>query len=438
MIPKEYYGRLMTASQVPKPYQSQAISMPSMLKKEGSLRCARCHSRIDKTWKLPQGQHYCRSCIVFGRNQEDQNLYYFKKISPESRTAVLNWQGKLTAYQEEVSQALLKASENKEDILVHAVTGAGKTEMIYALLAKVLEQGQRVALVSPRIDVCRELYQRLKRDFTCSIALLHAGSEPYDGSLLLIATTHQLLKFYQAFDLIIVDEVDAFPYVDNPMLYHAVKQAKTKEGQMVYLTATSTRQLERQVEKGDLTKAHLARRFHANPLVLPSFNWQGNLQKALLKNRIPKPLLVQIKKQRQTKYPLLLFFPNIDIGEKVAKILQKHFSTEKVAFVSSKTEERENLVQSFREGQVTILVTTTILERGVTFPCVDVFVCMANHRLYTSSSLIQIGGRVGRAVERPTGQFILFHEGINQAMRNCRKEIREMNQKGGFNGVSHL
>lgn len=44
----------------------------------------------------------------------------------------------------------------------------------------------------------------------------------------MIATTHQLLKFYQAFDLLIVDEVDAFPYVDNPVLYHAVEQAVQK------------------------------------------------------------------------------------------------------------------------------------------------------------------------------------------------------------------
>ncbi len=55
-------------------------------------------------------------------------------------------------------------------------------------------------------------------------------SGPYSRSPLVIATTHQLLKFYQAFDLLIVDEVDAFPYVDNPVLYHAVEQAvKMKE-----------------------------------------------------------------------------------------------------------------------------------------------------------------------------------------------------------------
>ena len=124
------------------------------------------------------------------------------------------------------------------------MTGAGKTEMIYNIVAYVLENKNRVVIASPRVDVCRELFLRMQKDFTCSISLLHADSEPYDGSPLVIATTHQLLKFYHSFDLIIVDEVDAFPFVGNVMLNHAVKQAKTETGRYIYLTATSTLALE--------------------------------------------------------------------------------------------------------------------------------------------------------------------------------------------------
>ena len=43
-----------------------------------------------------------------------------------------------------------------------------------------------------------------------------------------------------------------------------------------------------------------------------------------------------------------------------------------MAFVSSKSEERSATVEQFREKELSILVTTTILERGVTFPQVDV------------------------------------------------------------------
>ena len=55
--------------------------------------------------------------------------------------------------------------------------------------------------------------------------------------------------------MIIVDEVDAFSFVGNVMLNHAVKQAKTETGRYIYLTATSTLALEEQVRLGTLGKA---------------------------------------------------------------------------------------------------------------------------------------------------------------------------------------
>ena len=86
------------------------------------------------------------------------------------------------------------------------------------------------------------------------------------------------------------------------------------------------------------------------------------------------------------------------------------------AFVSSVTEDRLEQVQAFRDGELTILISTTILERGVTF-LVDVFMVEANHRLFTKSSLIQIGGRVGRSMDRPTGELLFFHDGLNASIK---------------------
>lgn len=322
MIPKEYYGRLFTKEQLPVDYLSEAVKLESMIKVDKKLRCKRCYSRIEEDWQLPNGQYYCRACIVFGRNQEGKELYYFPSEKSEVDFPVLKWSGKLTPYQNEVSEKLLKTYKNQKHSLVHAVTGAGKTEMIYNIVAYVLENKNRVVIASPRVDVCRELFLRMQKDFTCSISLLHADSEPYDGSPLVIATTHQLLKFYHSFDLIIVDEVDAFPFVGNVMLNHAVKQAKTETGRYIYLTATSTLALEEQVRLGAIEKHHLASRFHGNPLVLPRFFWQGRLQKSLTSEKLPRPLIHQIKKQRKSNFPLLIFFPNIALGEKFSITLK--------------------------------------------------------------------------------------------------------------------
>ena len=425
-------GRIFTKSQLSPELQLQAQSLAGMVEEKGKLSCNRCGQAIDKEkQQLPIGAYYCRFCLILGRVRSDEELYYFPQ-EEFPKANVLKWQGKLTEFQAKVSQGLVEAVTKRKDSLVHAVTGAGKTEMIYQVVAQVINQGGSVCLASPRIDVCLELYRRLKVDFTCDISLLHGESEAYFRSPLVIATTHQLLKFYQAFDLLIVDEVDAFPYVDNPMLYHAVHQAVKVEGTKIFLTATSTDELDKKVAKGELTRLSLPRRFHGNPLIVPQKIWLADFQKYLGQKKLVPKLRQFIQKQRKTSFPLLIFASEIKRGQEFAEILQSTFPNEKVGFVASTTENRLEIVEKFRQKEITILVTTTILERGVTFPCVDVFVVEANHRLFSRSALVQIAGRVGRSMDRPTGELIFFHDGTTMAIEKAIKEIQEMNQEAGL------
>ncbi len=370
---EDAYGRLLTESQMTDDLKEMAQELPTIEKQNGRYQCFRCGSMIDqKLWKLSEEVLYCRACIQLGRIQSDQKLYAIAQQDFEGQE-VLNWKGTLTSYQQEVSDGLIKAVKEGKNALVHAVTGAGKTEMMYQVVATAIKSGQAVCIATPRIDVCIELYGRMKEDFSCSISLLHGESDPYFRTPLVIATTHQLLKFYQAFDLLIIDEVDAFPFVDNPMLYKAAQNAIKKEGNTLYLTATSTDELDKKVKKKEIIRYSLPRRFHGNPLVV-----------------------------------------------------------EKVGFVSSQTQDRLRIVEEFRNKEKTILVSTTILERGVTFPLVDVFVLESNHRLFTKSALVQISGRVGRSKERPTGQLLFLSDGITKEMKKAIKEIKQMNQEAGF------
>ena len=423
-----YLGRLFTEKELTEEERQMAEKLPAMRKEKGKLFCQRCNSLILEEWYLPIGAYYCRECLLMKRVRSDQALYYFPQENFPKQD-VLKWRGQLTPFQEKVSEGSIRAVEKKEPTLVHAVTGAGKTEMIYQVVAKVIDDGGAVCLASPRIDVCLELYKRLQNDFACDIALLHGESEPYFRTPLVIATTHQLLKFYHAFDLLIVDEVDAFPYVDNTMLYYAVKNSVKEDGLRIFLTATSTDELDRKVRTGELKRLSLPRRFHGNPLIIPKPLWLSDFNSCLEKSQLSSKLKTYIERQRRTGYPLLIFASEIKKGEKLKEILQEQFPNENIGFVSSVTENRLEQVQAFRDGELTILISTTILERGVTFPCVDVFVVEANHRLFTKSSLIQIGGRVGRSMDRPTGELLFFHDGLNASIKKAIKEIKQMNKE---------
>lgn len=429
---EDTYGRLLTKSQMTDDLYKIAQEIPAIEKQNGAYVCFRCGSVIDqKLWRLSEDVLYCRACIQLGRLRSDQKLYAIAQQDFEGQE-VLNWKGTLTSYQQEVSDGLIQAVKENQNALVHAVTGAGKTEMMYQVVANSIKNGKAVCIATPRIDVCIELYRRMKKDFSCPISLLHGESEPYFRTPLVIVTTHQLLKFYKAFDLLIIDEVDAFPYVDNTVLYKAAQNAIKKEGNTLYLTATSTDELDKKVKKKEVSRYSLPRRFHGNPLVVPEIKWVSKIRQKIEKGKIPHDLLQLIKQQRQTTYPLLLFVSEIELGKQLKDILTKYFSKEKFGFVSSKTEDRLRIVEEFRNRAVSILISTTILERGVTFPLVDVFVIESNHRLFTKSTLVQISGRVGRSKERPTGQILFLADGITKAMKKAVKEIKEMNQEAGF------
>lgn len=379
-------------------------------------RCGTIHQK--KAVQLPIGSFYCPACLNLGRVRSDEFLYHFPQKKFPARSYLM-WTGTLTHHQALLSQQLVQQLKSPSRTLLEAVTGAGKTEIIYAAIDAVLQKGGAVGLASPRIDVCLELHKRLSRDFSCTIPLLYAGGGAYFSSPLVITSSHQLLRFKEAFDLLIIDEVDAFPLVDNEMLYFAAKNACKPQSNLLYLTATSTDKLDQQVKKGQLTRLTLAHRFHGNPLMVPQLFWQSKWKKEFLK-------------QRKTGFPLLIFVPEIEFGKQFLIKLQKQFPDEKMAFVASTSKDRVQLVEAFRQGALHLLVSTSILERGVTFPCVDVFIIDASHPNFTKSALVQMAGRVGRSPKRPAGRVAFFHTGKSRAMVKAIHEIKKMNKKGGF------
>lgn len=245
--------------------------------------CNRCGTQVKS--KLPNGKYYCRGCIGLGRANEGDWLVR-KKSHGNNFDSVkdggLTWQGKLTPLQQNISDKLVQNFEQKKHTLVHAVTGAGKTEMLFQLIAQCMKKGQRACIATPRIDVVNELFPRFSAAFAQLEIGKYHGREFKEAGMeqLTICTTHQLMKFYQAFDLLVIDEVDSFPYVGNPQLHFAAKNAVRADGVRMYLTATPTEDLLLEAKKGKLEILRLNRRFHGGLLPVP--------KEKLLSNRFCK------------------------------------------------------------------------------------------------------------------------------------------------------
>src|SRR5699024_10010743 len=70
-------------------------------------------------------------------------------------------------------------------------------------------------------------------------------------------------------DVLIIDEVDAFPYYLNEALYFASEKARKKRSSVIYLTATPDKRMRRQIHKGEVDASILPARYHGKPLPVP-------------------------------------------------------------------------------------------------------------------------------------------------------------------------
>ena len=424
-------GRVLNATNLENEdlYKLQALGgviCEATVKKDNKLFCRRCLMEIEK---LPIDFQYCRYCINLGKIQANDKLIITPTdVSYPIQGQYLRWNGQLTSNQQKGVRELINAFHNRQDHLVWAVTGAGKTEMIFPLIEQILKKGQRVAMCSPRVDVCIELFPRIQKVFPgTSIGLFHGKSEEkYHLTQIAIMTVHQLIRFEHAFDVLIIDEVDSYPLEGNEMLHKAIFKAKKIDGMIVYLSATPPKKLLQDVQQGKITLSKLYQRFHGHPLPEPQCHL---LFKKINFWGINPQLRYKLNQMINNKQRFMLFFPQIPIMKSFAEQLMKLYPTLKFVDVSSKDKQRLKKVQQFRDQEVQAILTTTILERGVTFKKITVIVLEAQAKEFTKTTLIQIAGRAGRGKDSYDDEVHFYYQYYTEQIRLACAEIKYLNQQ---------
>jgi len=293
-------------------------------------------------------------------------------------------------------------------VIVNTVCGAGKTELVYQAIEYFINNNKKVAFAIPRKDVCKEIYLRLKKDYpNVSMSLVYGGHNKIIEAQLVVLTTHQLYRYPSYFDLLILDEADAFPYYHNELLN--VFLNKACKGPIVYLSAT--------IKKDFLdicqNVVYVNRRFHNVDLPVPEYIKYNNFNKLSVLSNVINSL-----KNKQ----ILIFVPTIEIGKSLS-------NKTNYKFIYSSFKDKEKYIEEFKEKKIKVLITTSILERGMTFFDVQVIVYEANHKLFDQSSLIQISGRVGRKIKAEKGRVIFLANSLSIEMKKCIDSIKEKNKK---------
>jgi len=231
---------------------------------------------------------------------------------------------------------------------------------------------------------------------------------------IVICTTHQLFRYKgYRFDLLIIDEVDAFPFWNNEKLMNdAEVSARTK----VYMSATPPQVLIDKTKDNQLDYHFLKKRYHNKPIPLPSVY-------PLIKGLTILHMIYLIRRWKTKGIKTIIYVPLIEVGERLRTILSMFIRD--IKFISSKTENRTENIEAFKKGKST-LIATIILERGVTIKNLNVIIYDASHLLFKNENLIQIIGRVGRDQVYSTGK-IVFYGKKNSEVKKTIQEIRYAN-----------
>jgi competence protein ComFA len=381
----------------------------------------------------------CTHCQTMGIAKSCVPLYFQpdpvpQEVSVDPIRPVFDFE--LTPPQQRASLVLEQFIGSEADsFLVWAVCGGGKTEVSFQAVAHSLSQGARVLYAIPRKEVVIELLPRFQKAFPdIEMSAQYGGSgAKFADTPLTMATTHQCLRYYRRFDLVILDEADAYPYQGSAMLQYAVKRALKENGRLIIMSATPDETSMHKAAAGKIPYVSIPARHHRQPLAVPEFvKLEIKGRPSPLSNWEP-PVAVQnfLRQRKAAGRKVLVFLPTIQIIEELGRDMVAWAGSEGMhgAVTHSKSGNGSEVKTALLEGRLDFLVTSTIFERGITIPNVDVMVGQADYEMiFNSRSLIQIAGRAGRLGEPASVLFI--GKSMTKSMKQAQQVITEMNREG--------
>ena len=325
-----------------------------------------------------------------------------RKTHPKKH--ILKMSFNLSKTQKAASMFFISHYKDRSSAYLNAVCGSGKTEVMYETILFSLNNNEKPLIACPRKEIIKELSYRLKNVFPNTIIKHLDGQNHDDDGDLILSTIHQLINYEDEFDLIILDEADAFPYSGSDYLKRLVHKALKKTGILFQMSATEK-------EFIDDDRFTMNRRYHGHNLSMPIF-YKMN-PKYITSSKEFKDILEGERK-------VIIYISSINKGLKLSEELD-------AKFISSKSENCDEIIESFKKNNDKILVSTTILERGITIKNLDCIIFDASDTVFTHQTIIQICGRVGRSYDDPDGSIYIFFEKNSIKFDLVKSYIKRMN-----------
>ncbi len=336
----------------------------------------------------------------------------FDTDAPRARRFLRSLPFSLTQAQKRVFEEIKRdmAKPYPMNRLLQGDVGCGKTVVAFLAALIAIDNGYQVALMAPTEILAEQHYQGFRRLAGLSgveVALLTGGRSNKEkkqiyqdlaqGHINFVVGTHALFQKgvnFKKLGLVIIDEQHRFGVLQRAALR---EKAQGIDPDTLVMTATPIPRTLAMTVYGDLDVSIIDE--------MPAGRKPVKTRLFTAQQRAEAYALVQ--QELAKGHRAYVVFPLVEESEKLdllaASTMAEHLQREvfpdyKVGLLHGKMrpQEKESIMAAFKQGEIQLLVSTTVIEVGVDVPEATVMV-IENAERFGLSQLHQLRGRVGRS-----------------------------------------
>ena len=363
------------------------------------------------THRLKYDEHFFLQLLLAMRKSKiKENKYDSIKFKTKSYNKILkNLDFELTGSQQLSLREIVDdfISENPMNRMIQGDVGCGKTIVSILASSIVVDNDYQVGIMAPTDLLSKQLYKNFKSHFEAigiKCSLLVGSLKPKDkdkvlkdiklGKSNIIIGTHALFQKdvqFHNLGFVVIDEQHRFGVNQRQKLL-----SKSTNPNLMAMTATPIPRTLAITYNGDMDLSIINELPKNRPDIHTSFIEKDNLSTAFnfIREKVESggqtiivyPLINESEKQdlsaavESYEYLSNSIFPDLNVGLMHGQL---------------EDENKNNEMQKFMEGDIDILISTTVVEVGIDNPNVNVML-INNSERFGLSQLHQLRGRVGR------------------------------------------
>ncbi len=369
-------------------------------------------------------------------DNENDGIEYSKDVKMSDVINSLPF--KLTKAQLRVLEEIDNDMENRKPMnrLLQGDVGSGKTIVSIISTYKAVKCGYQVAIMAPTAILAEQHIQEFKKvlePFGIKCELLLGGTrvkkrreileELENGTIDVLIGTHALLVedvIFKNLGLVVTDEQHRFGVRQRGSIV-----AKGNNPDVLVMTATPIPRTLALILYGDLDIS-IIDELPPNRKKIETYAVTSAMEE-----RVNNFIRKNINEGRQVYIVCPLVEENEDIDAKSVVELEEKYRNEvfkeyRVGYIygKMKQKEKDEIMHNFKEGEIDVLISTTVIEVGVNVPNASLMV-IENAERFGLAQLHQLRGRVGRGEYQ--SYCILKYEGKSSETRQRMKIMQETN-----------